>query len=108
MRAGSSCTACRGDNAPAACTGSRAGPDSPAVYGRSRLDERPDLLRIGGRGRIVDHQAEIGPAIDGKGGVFERDHAGFRVPNTLGAFVCVANIMVAPHRREFGALAAEL
>src|SRR5882724_3116804 len=41
--------------------------------GRARLDERPDLLRIRRRRRIVDHQAEIGPAIDGKGGVFERD-----------------------------------
>jgi len=45
---------------------SRAGRESLGVYGHSRLDERPDLLRILGRRRIVDHQAEIGPAIDAK------------------------------------------
>src|SRR5438552_2024400 len=92
MRAGSSCTACRGDNAQEAFTYSRAGAghESLGAYGCSRLDERPDLLRILRRRRIVDDQAEIGPAVDRKGRVFERDHSGFRVPNTFGAFVAQA------------------
>src|SRR5690349_7090648 len=81
---------------------------TPAWCGRPGLYQRPDLLDILRRRRIVDHQTEIGPAIDGKGGVFERDHSSFWVPYTFGAFVGVANVMVAPQRREFRALPAEL
>src|SRR5690349_12915745 len=58
---------------------------TPAWCGRPGLYQRPDLLDILRRRRIVDHQAQIGPAIDGKRGVFERNHSGFRVPNTFGA-----------------------
>src|SRR5258705_9520710 len=39
---------------------------TPAWCGRPGLYERPDLLNILRRRRIVYHQAEIGPAIDGK------------------------------------------
>src|SRR4029077_11365683 len=81
---------------------------TPAWCGRPELYQRPDLRNILRRRRIVDHQAEIGPAIDRKGGVFERDHSGFRVPNTFGACVRAATVMISPQRRESRALSAEL
>ncbi len=74
---------------------------------RLRLDQRFDPLGVRGRRRIVDHHAEIGPAIDCKGGIFERDRPQDRMAQMLDAAAVGADVVVAPHRREFGALAAE-
>jgi nucleoside-diphosphate-sugar epimerase len=36
-----------------------------------RLKEGPDALDVSWRRRVVDHHGEIGPAVDGKAGIFQ-------------------------------------
>ncbi len=52
--------------------------------------------------------AEIGPAVDGEGRIFQRDQPGCRMAQMLGALAIGAHVIVAPHRCEFGAQPAEV
>ena len=47
-------------------------------------DQRANPLRVRQRCRSADHKVEIGPAIDGKGRVFQGNQPGPRVPRVLG------------------------
>ena len=72
-----------------------------------QLDERSDPLGIRRSRGIVDHHAEIGPAVDREGRVFESDRSGDRMPQMFDAAAIAADVVVAPHRLEFGTEPAE-
>ena len=57
---------------PAVCAGGHGQANS---FPRRQLDERSDPLGIRQRRGIVDHHAEIGPAVDREGRVFESDRS---------------------------------
>src|SRR5258708_13582676 len=70
--------------------------------------ERPDPIGVRGGRRVVDHHAQIGPAIDRKGRIFERQRAENRVSYVLDALAMAADGGIAPHCFELGAEPAEL
>ena len=60
-----------------------------------RFDERSDLVGIRRRCLVVNHHAEIRPAVDRKGRIFERDQPSFRMAQLLGALAVGAHSITA-------------
>jgi hypothetical protein len=71
------------------------------------VNEGSDSIRIFQSHRIVDDHAEIGPAVNREGRIFECDWAENRVAYVLDALSVAADVVLAPHRLEFGAKPAE-
>src|ERR1700728_2502171 len=67
---------------------------------RRGFEERADLLRIFGCRRIVNHQGEIGPAIDREPRKLQRQLARDRMVQDFAAVAVALHVIVAPHCRE--------
>src|ERR1700733_9366589 len=80
---------------------------SIALDSGRRTDHRADLVRIRRRREIIDHHAEIRPAIDRERRIFEGERAENRVSYMFEACAMAVDFVIAPHCLEFGAEPAE-